>query len=125
MKLSSTGQVVSEKNIIGIKFDIDIKWVKVNLRSSFEQTMLHSKAQGHQPSGFETEFLPYIDQTTILIMWPGPFEQTSVPTSKAYEIWVQLALWSQEVMMFENVDRWMMPHPLPSHPLPIGSAEFQ
>ena len=49
----STFQKFSHLNALGSKFDLDIKYVKVNLGSSFEQTspMLHTKSQGHQPSG--------------------------------------------------------------------------
>ena len=43
----------------------------------------------------------------ILVMWPGPFEQTFVPASWGVSIWT-LSLIGQvvsEEKMFENVDR--------------------
>ena len=42
----------------------------------------------------------------ILVMWPGPFEQTFVPASKGVSIW-NLSLIGpvvSEEKMFENVD---------------------
>ena len=52
--------------------------------------MLHTKFQGHQPFGSREDvirFLPYMDIVAILVMWPGPFEQTFVsPSHKSY-IW--------------------------------------
>ena len=47
--------------------------------------MLHINFQGHRPFGSGEEdflsffFLPYIGVAAILVMWPGPFEQTFVP----------------------------------------------
>ena len=45
--------------------------------------MLHTKSQGLQPSGSGEEdfkgFLPYKGVVAILVMWPGPFEQTFAP----------------------------------------------
>ena len=40
-------------------------------------------------------FLPYMGMAAILVMWPGPFEQTSVPhpIEAPYEIWLWLAQW--------------------------------
>ena len=51
----------------------------------FEHPMLHNKFQGHWPfdSG-EKDFLmllPYMGMVAILVMLPGPFEQTFVPPS--------------------------------------------
>ena len=46
--------------------------------------MLHINLKGHLCStkeDFKT-FLPYMGMVAILIMWPGPFEQTLVPPSK-------------------------------------------
>ena len=47
--------------------------------------MLHINFQGHRPFGFREEeffmFLPYMGMAAILVMWPGPFEQTFVPPS--------------------------------------------
>ena len=45
--------------------------------------MLHINFQGHQPFGSREEeffmFLIYMGMVAILVMWPGPFEQTFVP----------------------------------------------
>ena len=52
--------------------------------------MLHTKSQGHRPSGSGEDFkgfLPYMGLAAILVMWPGPFEQTFVPPSKGVSIW--------------------------------------
>ena len=47
--------------------------------------MLHTKFQGHWPfdSGEKDflMFLPYMGMVAILVMLPGPFEQTFVPPS--------------------------------------------
>ena len=47
--------------------------------------MLHTKSQGHLPSGSgEEDFkgvLPYMAVATILVKGPEPFEQTFVPSS--------------------------------------------
>ena len=47
--------------------------------------MLHTKFQGHWPfdSGEKDllMFLPYMDMVAILVMLPGPFEQTFHPPS--------------------------------------------
>ena len=44
--------------------------------------MLHTKFQGHRPSGSAEEdflrFLPYMGMVAILVMWPGQFEQTFI-----------------------------------------------
>ena len=44
--------------------------------------MMHTKIQGHRPFGSGEEdffrFLPYMGMAAILVMWPGPFEQTFV-----------------------------------------------
>ena len=42
----------------------------------------------------------------ILVMWPGPFEQTFVPTSQAGSIWnfASIGPVVSEEKMFENVD---------------------
>ena len=49
--------------------------------------MMHTKIQGHWPFGsgeedFFFRFLPYMAMATILVMWPGPFEQTFVENGK-------------------------------------------
>ena len=53
--------------------------------------MLHTKFQGHQPFGSGEEdllkFLPYMGMGAILVMWPGPFEQTFIPPSHGGSIW--------------------------------------
>ena len=53
--------------------------------------MLHSKFQGHWPFGSGEEdffrFLPYMDMASILVMWPGLFEHTSVPPSHSNSMW--------------------------------------
>ena len=47
--------------------------------------MLHTKSQGHRPSGSGEEdfnwFLPYMGVVAIMVMWPEPFEQNFVPAS--------------------------------------------
>ena len=52
---------------------------------------MHTKFQGHRPFGSREEdflrFLPYMGMTAILVMWPGPFEQTYVPPSHRSSIW--------------------------------------
>ena len=70
--------------------------------------MLHTEFQGHWPfdSGEDfSRFLPYMGMAAILVMWPGPFEQTFVPPSQGGSTW-NLALIGLVVSeeMFENVD---------------------
>ena len=51
-------------------------------------------------------FLPYMGMAAILVMWPGPFEQTFVPLSQRGSIW-NLTLNDQAVSeekMFESMD---------------------
>ena len=48
--------------------------------------MLHTKSQGHRPSGsgkedFKWGFLPYIGVVAILVMWPKYFEYILVNLS--------------------------------------------
>ena len=73
------------------QFDFAIKQVKVNLGSSFEQTMMGPRPQCYMPSQkvigplvlekiFEG-FLSYMGMTAILVIWPRPSKQTFVPTS--------------------------------------------
>ena len=55
---------------------------------------------------FLLRFLPYIGMAAILVMWPGPFEQTFVPLSQGDSIW-NLTLIGQAVSeekMFKSVD---------------------
>ena len=54
--------------------------------------MMRTKNQGHWPFGsreedFFSRFLPYMAMAAILVMWPGPFEQTFVPSSRRSSIW--------------------------------------
>ena len=53
--------------------------------------MMHTKIQGHWPFGSGEEdffrFLPNMALAAILVMWPGPFEQTFVPPSCRSSIW--------------------------------------
>ena len=55
-----------------------------------EHPMLHTKIQGHQSFVFGEEdfkkFLPYMNVAAILLMWPGPFDQTAVPKEAAHKI---------------------------------------
>ena len=48
--------------------------------------MLYAKSQDRRTSGSEEEdflrFLPYMGMVAILVMWPGPFIQTLVPSSQ-------------------------------------------
>ena len=72
--------------------------------------MLHNKFQGHRAFGSGEEdflrFLPYIGMAAILVMWPGPFEQTLVPPSQGGSIWNLASIGPvvSEEKMFENVD---------------------
>ena len=44
----------------------------------------------------------------ILVMWPGPYEQTCDPPSKGVSIWNLSSIGPvvSEEKMFENVDGW-------------------
>ena len=72
--------------------------------------MQHTKFQGHRPFGSGEEdflrFLPYMGMAAILVMWPGPFEQTSFPhpMETPYEIWLQLAQWFLRRRCLKSVD---------------------
>ena len=72
--------------------------------------MLHTKFQGHHLYGSREEdflrFLPYMGMAAILVMWPGPFEQTFVPPSQGGYIWNLASIGPvvSEEKMFENVD---------------------
>ena len=87
--------------------------------------MLHTKFQGHWCFGSGEEdflrFLPYIGMAAILVMWPGPFEQTFVPPSHADSIWnlVSISLVVSEEKMFEEYGRqtdgwWRPTYPISS-----------
>ena len=56
-----------------------------------EHPMLHTKFQSHRPFGSREEdfygVLPYMGMVAILVMWPGPFEQTFVPSSHGGYKW--------------------------------------
>ena len=77
-----------------------------------EHPMLHTNFQGHRSFGSGEEdflrFLPYIGVAAILVMWPGPFEQTFVPPSHGDSIW-NLTLIGQAVSeeMFKECGRLM------------------
>ena len=47
---------------------------------------MHTKFQGHMPFGYGEEdflrFLPYMAMAAILVILPGPFEHTLVPSSE-------------------------------------------
>ena len=62
--------------------------------------MLHTYIQGHRPFGSREEgflrFLPYIGMAAILVIWPGPFEQTFIPPSHGGSI-LNLTLIGQAV----------------------------
>ena len=53
--------------------------------------MLYTKFQWSRPFGSAEEdfymFLPYMGMAAILVMWPGPFEQTFVAPSHRSFIW--------------------------------------
>ena len=102
--------------ISGSKFDLDVKMVKVNPISSFEQTLLGPRPQCCIPSpkvisplvlekSYEG-FFPYMGMVAILVTWPGSFEQTLVPPSNGapYEIWLWLAQWFQRRRHLKSVD---------------------
>ena len=75
-----------------------------------EHLMLHIRFQGHQLFGSEEEaflrFLPYTGMAAILVIWPGPFEQTFVPLSQGGSIWNLASVGPvvSEKKMFENAD---------------------
>ena len=52
--------------------------------------MLNTKFHGHRPFGSGDDvlrILPFYGMAAILVMWPGPFEQTFVPPSHGGSIW--------------------------------------
>ena len=72
--------------------------------------MLHTKAQGNQHfcSGEEVKgLLSYKGVVSIMVIRPGPFEQTSVsPTYRSFHILnLSLIVPIPSEEMFENVDR--------------------
>ena len=55
-----------------------------------EYPMLHTNFQGHQLFGSREDFLrflPYMGTVAILVMWPGPYQQTFVPPSHGGSTW--------------------------------------
>ena len=63
----------------------------------------------------------------ILVMWPGPFEQTFVPASLVVSIW-NLSLIGQvvsEEKMFEIVDGRRSDWYTISSPMSLGSGELK
>ena len=65
-----------------------IIWAKI---VELKHPMMHTKIQGHWPFGSREEaffrLLPYMAMTAILVIWPGPFEQTFVSPSHRSAIW--------------------------------------
>ena len=63
--------------------------------------MLHTKFQGHWPfdSGEKDflMFLPYMGMVAILVMLPGPFEQTFVPLHMKIDFDWPCGFWGQDV----------------------------
>ena len=98
-----------------------------------EHPMLHTKFQGHWPFGCGEEdflrFLPYMGMAAILVMWPGPFEQTFVPPSQGGSMWnlASIGLVVSEEKMFENLDIHTYGWQRPTYKLtfePKGSGEL-
>ena len=74
--------------------------------------MIHTKIQGHRPSGSREEdlfsFLLYMDMAAILVMWTWPFEQTFVPPSHRSSKWnlnLIIVQWFPEEKMFKEGGR--------------------
>ena len=78
----STVFTFSYRKAIVTKFDLAIKYVKVNLGSSFEQIIMGRSHQCYIPSFVEIDppvlertifegFLPYMGVAAILVMWPA------------------------------------------------------
>ena len=57
----------------------------------------------------------------ILVMWPGPFEQTFVPPTQGGSIWNLSSIGPviSEEKMFENVDKHTHTHTYGRQSLPI------
>ena len=76
-----------------------------------EHPMLRNKFQDHcfsflVPDGRRLRFVPYMGMVAILVIWPGPFEQTFVSLSLGGSIW-NLTFIGQaisEEKMFKSVD---------------------
>ena len=77
-----------------------------------EHPMLHTMFQSHRPFGPRKEdflrFLPYMGMVAILVMWPGPFEQTFVPPAHRSSIWnlTLIVPVVSEEKMFKQCGRW-------------------
>ena len=77
--------------------------------------MLYTKFQGHRPVSSVQQkkifkgFLSYMGMAATLVIWPGPFEKTFVPSSYGDTTW-NLALTGPMVLekMFEECGRWML-----------------
>ena len=87
-----------------------ISWINLVV---FKLPMLHTKFQGHQPFGSGEEdflkFLPYMGMAAILVMRPGPFEQTFVPPSHGDTIWnlASISPLVSEENMFQEYEQQM------------------
>ena len=102
----------------GTKFDLAIKYAKINQKSSFEQILMSPKPQCYTPRPKVTGplvpekkifegFLPYMGMAAILVMWPRCPEQTFVPPTHGGSTW-NLALIGPAVLekkIFENGGR--------------------
>ena len=114
------------------------KKVKVNPRSSFEQTLLGPCPQCCIPSPKVIDplvlekkifkrFLTYMGVAAILVMWPRPPEQTFVPPIHGGSTW-NLALTGPVVLekkMFENGGRRQRTEPAYTISSPKGSGELK
>ena len=99
-----------------------------------EHPMLHTNFQGHRPFGSGEEdflrFLPYIGVAAILVIWPGPVEQTFIPPSHGGAIWnlILIGLVVSERKIFKECGRRMDNGVCPYYKLtyePKGSIELK
>ena len=95
-------------------------------------TMLHTKFQGHWPTGSGEEdflrFLPYMGMAAMLVMWPSQFEQLFFPKGPGGCIWNLVAIGPvvSEENSFEIVDgRTTEPAYTISSPGAFGSGELK
>ena len=70
---------------------------------------MHINFQGHLPFGSREDFLmflPYMGMTAILVMRPGPLEQTFVPPSHGEYTWnlASIGLVVTEEKKFKNIE---------------------
>ena len=83
---------------------------RVIIWTVLEPPMIHTNCQGHRFFGSREEdflrFLPCMGMAAILVMWPGPFEQTLVPPSYEGSTWylASIGLAVSKEMKFANVD---------------------